>query len=141
MIKSTHKVRKLDFIAAPALSWGLNHKRPFSWTFEQVAVVMKHWKFAVFYLSTVALALTLIMLASTLEPIRSIMDNFWGVYLMSQCWTLMIAGIGLALPVIVITFGFGWLQLFLLANGQIEPHLTSEGFGSALKTIFGKIFS
>lgn len=139
MIKHNLPENQLDTNAAPALKWYI-HSAPTHWRYIQQAELMRsHIKFFVFYLCTLATAIGLVLLASSIEPVNEIMSQFWGVYIISQCWALMIGGIGLAAPVIVIIFGFGWLQLFLLANGQIEPHMTSEGFGSALKTIFGKI--
>lgn len=53
------------------------------------------------------------------------------------CYLLL--GLGLALPVLLLASVLGWLQLVLLLAGNIDPHLSREGFINVLNTLFQKL--
>ena len=48
-------------------------------------------------------------------------------------------GVGLSLPLVLLGTLLGWLQIILLINGSIAPHLAREGFLKALGTLSQKI--
>lgn len=51
----------------------------------------------------------------------------------------VLLGIGLGLPIVFLASVLGWVQLLLLINGNIDPHLSREGFFKVLETLFRKI--
>jgi len=53
------------------------------------------------------------------------------------CYVLL--GIGIGLPIVLLASILGWVQLLLLVNGHIDPHLSREGFFKVLDTLFRKI--
>lgn len=53
------------------------------------------------------------------------------------CYGLL--GIGIGLPIVLSAGALGWVQLLLLINGTIDPHLAREGFFKVLNTLFSKI--
>ncbi|HET9843670.1 MAG TPA: hypothetical protein VFP93_03320 [Gammaproteobacteria bacterium] len=75
------------------------------------------------------------------NPIFSGLQAFWGIWIIGQFWCFLYAGLGLAIPMGLVGLAFGWLQIILITQGQIQPHLGTAGFGQALKTILGKIYS
>ncbi len=50
-----------------------------------------------------------------------------------SCYLLL--GLGLAIPAILLASVLGWLQLALLLSGNIDPHLSREGFFNVLDTL------
>ncbi len=53
-----------------------------------------------------------------------------------SCYLLL--GLGLAIPAILLASVLGWLQLALLLSGNIDPHLSREGFFTVLDTLLFK---
>lgn len=53
------------------------------------------------------------------------------------CYVLL--GVGVGLPLVFLASVLGWVQLILLVNGNINPHLAREGFFKVLTTLFSKI--
>lgn len=53
-------------------------------------------------------------------------------FLINQLGPLSLIGIGLGLPIALLTLLFGWVQLILIMKGLIPAHLTSKGFVEAL---------
>lgn len=51
----------------------------------------------------------------------------------------LVLGLGLAIPVLLLAGVLGWLQLALLLAGNIDPHLSREGFFNVLNTLFNKL--
>lgn len=51
----------------------------------------------------------------------------------------LLVGFGLAIPVLLLASVLGWLQLVLLLAGNIDPHLSREGFFNVLNTLFEKL--
>lgn len=131
---------KLDRNAPITIKYNLTQSPSSKWAYiQQVKVMSKSWKFIVFYVLLITVTCGLVTLTFAIPTLGASLSNFWGVYLLSQCWNYMMAGLGLAIPVCIIAFGLIWIQFYLMINGLIEPHLTSKGFGSALKTIYGTI--
>ncbi len=142
LIKSNLFENKLDSNAALALKWDLRRKSPYNWRFiQKVGLMSNNQKFIIFYSCLILCLIGLLMAVKAVPAAEVTLDRFWGVYVISQCWALMMAGVGLMLPISLMAFGLGWLQLYLLATGQIEPHLTSEGLGPALRSIFGSFIN
>lgn len=49
----------------------------------------------------------------------------------------VLLGLGVGIPLILLATIFGWLQVFLLISGNIDPHLGKSGFLNVLKTLCG----
>ena len=58
-----------------------------------------------------------------------------GWLLFNQLGPLWLFGIGVGLPVFCLAALFGWIQMILIANGNIPPHLSSKGFLEALSAM------
>lgn len=55
----------------------------------------------------------------------------------NQLGPLSLIGIGLGLPIALVSLLFGWVQLILIIEGLIPPHLSSKGFIEALYQLIG----
>jgi len=53
------------------------------------------------------------------------------------CYSLL--GVGIGLPLLLLASILGWGQLVLLFYGDIDPHLSQEGFFKVLNTLLSKI--
>lgn len=49
--------------------------------------------------------------------------------------TLQIIGIGLGLPLLITGVLFSWVQFYLLATGEITPHMSEMNFTTTLNLI------
>jgi hypothetical protein len=53
----------------------------------------------------------------------------------NQLGPLVLLGVGLGIPLVLLATLFGWVQLILMMNGVILPHLSSKGFIDAVYTL------
>ena len=61
------------------------------------------------------------------------------VQILSILNSVMLLGIGMALPLIVLATILSWVHFILLAMGKINPHLGKEGLLNVLRTLLSKI--
>lgn len=72
------------------------------------------------------------------EPLLA---SYWVTSLLPLLQGTLMIGIGLGLPLILLSGILGWGQLVLLMHGQISPHLGEEGLLKVFKTLFRYLFS
>jgi hypothetical protein len=77
-------------------------------------------------------AFSIILVEPSLQP------SFFG-YCFSFFNSFLCVGIGAALPFVLIASMLGWGQLALLIQGNINPHLSREGFVNTLGILLSKL--
>lgn len=91
--------------------------------------------FALIFLTVLGLGYAVLMAAMAQPEVALVV--FMGSISTLCCYLLI--GLGMAIPVILLASILGWLQLALLLSGNIDPHLSREGFFHVLDTLFRRI--
>ncbi|MCS5710220.1 hypothetical protein [Candidatus Berkiella aquae] len=91
--------------------------------------------FALIFFVVLGLGYAVLMLSMSDPMLGTI--TFLSTLSSLSCFLLL--GLGLAIPAVLLASILGWLQLALLLSGNIDPHLSREGFFTVLNTLFKKI--
>gem|GEM_PF-4550003 len=91
--------------------------------------------FALIFFAVLGLGYTVLMACIRQPEMASIV--FLGSVSTLCCYLLV--GLGMAIPVMLLASILGWLQLALLLCGNIDPHLSREGFFTVLDTLFRRL--
>jgi hypothetical protein len=62
------------------------------------------------------------------------------ILLLANLSSLLLIGVGFAIPLLFLATLLGWGQLFLLFIGKIQPHLGEHGLGKSLTILIKTIF-
>lgn len=96
--------------------------------------------FITFYCSLLFGTIALVIVALNIPIVSSTIQNFWQIWIVSVCLSYLVVGLGFSVPVAIIGLALSWLQLVLLFNNKIDPHLEDQGFAAVLKAIFSQFY-